>query len=213
MVDYFNREALTVYRGAIRAIKVWKHIWVFLFHMAIYVAFVLYQFAVHTDVRDAEGKPAYRKLSGSPNKEFRLLLADELCKDQREHTARVRKHRRQLTPLTSSSTHLEEVLEHTAQSLKIITRFKGRQAECAYCRANLPDSLKGAARKHAKRTSFGCATCGVGLHLGRCFLLHHTKLWKNEVPIENEGSVDEVIEDGESEECESEEGRESEEEF
>ena len=65
---------------------------------------------------------------------------------------------------------------HTAVKVKDMPTsvFCGRLAECAYCRLKIPPTLRGRARKHVKRTSTCCAECKVGLHLGKCFVLHHS---------------------------------------
>jgi hypothetical protein len=175
-VDYFNREAQEQYRGAMRTNRLWKHIFFTLWHFSVYVAFALRQIAYYT-IRDEEGNFAYKKLGPSPNKEFRLLLAEELCKEQREHTTRRRRFRnRRLSWLPHGHATVEEVVSHTAVKVKNMPKsvFRGRSAECAYCRIKIPPTLRGRARKHAKRTGTCCVECKVGLHLGKCFVLYHS---------------------------------------
>jgi hypothetical protein len=174
-VDYFNREALTVYKATLRTVKVWKHIFNTLLHIAIYISFALYQIAFYT-VKDKRGKPCYQNLGPSPNKAFRLRLADELCKRQREHTYTLRKFKRRLKPLATGRATVEQILEHTTKKITNIPKFKNRRAECAYCRIRLRQGI-GKAPKHCKLSSYGCAVCEVGLCLGDCFKNYHEALW------------------------------------
>lgn len=177
-VDSNNREAQTTYRGQFRCFRVWKHIFFTLWHWVVYVAFALYQFARYT-VNDKKGNPVYPNLGANPNKKFRLLLADELAAEQRAFYARSRKYGRKiLKPISSVGVTVEEVVSHTAVPIRAIFRFAGRRAECAWCRKTLPPSKKGAARKHARKTSFGCAVCKLGLHTGACFVFYHEHLFQ-----------------------------------
>lgn len=179
-VDYLNREALTVYRGHTRVARVWKHIFFVLLHLAVYVAFCCYQIAFHT-VKDRKGEPRYKDLGASPNKAFRLELADALCAEQREHTAKIRQFRRSLTPVSVGKASVEQIIQHTPQKIGIIPKFRGRRAECAWCRRSLRKP-----KKHCKRSSYGCAQCGKGLCLGACFIKFHEALF-----IPDEGDMEE----------------------
>lgn len=189
-VDYLNREALTVYRGHTRTVRVWKHIFFVLLHLAVYVAYCCYHIAYYT-VRFKNGQPRYANLN---NKAFRLELADQLCAQQREHTVQARKFRRhQKVPKVVSKASVEQILAHTAQKIAIIPKFRGRRAECAWCR--LVERQKprktGArkAKKHGKRSSYGCAQCGKGLCLGACFVNWHEALF---IPYECDAGEDDV---------------------
>lgn len=182
-VDYLNREAFTTYRGKIRTRKVWKHFFHVLLHLAVYLAFCLYQFAYYT-CRKNNGKPWYESLGVSPNKTFRLRLADELCKEQREHYHSLRRFRRSVTPVAKCAAGVEEILLHTAQKIQIIPKFKGKRAECAWCRlthrqtrGSQKSKSKAKVKKHCTRSAFGCAQCGKGLCLGRCFIKWHEHIF------------------------------------
>jgi hypothetical protein len=181
-VDFFNREALTSYRGQLKCFRVWRHVFFTLFYFWIYIAYCLYVFAKNT-CRNEAGEAVYPKLGVSGNKKFRLRLANELAKEQRgENARRKRWRKRKLINLSDVGVTVEEVLLHTAVKIRDMPTYTNRKAECAWCRATLRKTVKGKhgrAKKHAPSSSHGCAECRVGLHRGDCFILYHERLYAN----------------------------------
>ena len=136
-VDYFNREALTVYRGQLRSTRVWRHVFFTLLQMWVHVSYCLYVFAKHRTF-DADGSPGFKKMGVSGNKEFRLGLADELAAEHRAAYARSRRWRtRKLTPLSTVGLTVEAFCEHAPFPVKGMKKYKGTRAECAWCRATM----------------------------------------------------------------------------
>lgn len=179
-VDYFNRECFYAYRGQLRCSRVWKAIWFTLYHMAVYISFALYQVATYTTLLP-NGQRAYKPLGTSPNKRFRLLLADELACEQRAYYNYAKRFPRKKPPVTLSELglSLQEVLNHTSVHIEHVPRYtnKDRRGECRWCRLALSEKgRKG--QKHVKTSTRGCAECQVALHEGACFILYHLTYFK-----------------------------------
>jgi hypothetical protein len=194
-VDFFNREALTTYRGQLKCFRVWKHIFFTLFFIWVYAAYCHFVFAKNTCLDEA-GKAVYKKLGVSGNKEFRLRLAKELASEQKAHYARSKKHRkRTLTQISDVGLTVDEMLQHTAIPIRAMPKWRGRRAECIWCRTKLRGKGK---KKHSKTSTFGCAECQVGLHTGKCFILYHERLFAKPSCSREDEPSDEESQSGES---------------
>lgn len=160
-VDYFN-QICSYYLVHHRSIKWYRRIFYWLFEISINNSFILYQIQ--------HQKKNFDML------DFRILLIDELQKDfpvVENNTMIIEETKEERIEKNSSlEEKLEELRQDTAETLEhkqICTQSKGSLKECDVC--------SNRAAGNRRRTKWGCAVCGVGVH-PQCFSVHFIKNFK-----------------------------------
>ena len=167
-VDAYIREAHRTYANTERKNRLWKVVFTFLLHMAIYNSFCLYMWTAFK--RTGLGFP---KLKRYAQREFRLRLAEELsaaCRSERFGIAVQRRYKRK-----SVCNELQAVLYHQHKHYEEVEG--GKKGECAQCRRANPGA------HNVKQSVFMCAGCGVNLCLrGNCFEEYHISQYSQYQP-------------------------------
>mmetsp|Transcript_8597 Transcript_8597/g.11634 ORF Transcript_8597/g.11634 Transcript_8597/m.11634 type:complete len:701 (+) Transcript_8597:1023-3125(+) len=170
-VDGFNRDGQTTYHEVMRCTRYWKVVFSFLLQTWIYSSFCIYMLLL---VKNGEGFG--KKIGKSPQKDFRVVLANQLAAEQRAiyHVCR-KAGNKACEPCQYTPECLADVARHQVIPLKNMTkRFKyfRNRAKCFQCKARV--------------TSHGCIECQIPLCQGNCSMFYHKWLWTLEKEVNDD---------------------------